>query len=185
MRSFPMMLSLALLAAGCGGDNGAVNGEDGAEPQQIPIHSPTQEKAPIPQSDEVDREGLAWNSSVTAMGPKLSYGTPQTDDVRFMLRCTPGEGRVRVQIMPPVTTDRSGEMTIHAGDARRSLSADVTESGLGGLIVRSELPLDDLALRNFREGQPITAAWGDHRMTVAAGEGSGEIEAFFRNCKGR
>ena len=187
VRHVPPIAAVLVLAA-CNGDEAGREARPDQNLQSVPAGNAGRGSADVAATaasgDEVSsnattNDELRWNASTTSRGEKLSYGKPQTDDVRAALRCASG-GKVTVQVFPSKRAERPGQMSVSAGGATDRMAAEVTESMLGGLIVGGDLERDSRVLGRFRNGQPMTVNWGSHSVTVPAQ--SAEISTFFDRC---
>lgn len=172
--------------AGCGGDDAAQRPDNAAPPAANAMGSaaasPGDRAAAPPHADN---DGMRWNFSRTAAGPRLAYGEPATDDVRLMLRCPPGGDTVLLTFHRPreLAEAQPGEIVIEAGGEVHRSTIDVRESQLGGSTIEAQAPVSAGPFRRMRAGLPLTLHWGDRAVSVPAGGArQDQVNAFFEAC---
>lgn len=128
-----------------------------------------------------DGDGMSWNFSRTARGPRIAYGVPQTDNVRLMLRC-PERSRALLSFIRPdeFAEGKPDMLAIASGNSRRSLTIE-TEQGPLGTSVEAEAPLSAGPLQQFRSGSELEVRWGDETIRVP-GSAQGPVRQFFEAC---
>lgn len=128
-----------------------------------------------------DGDAMRWSFHRTAAGPRLTFGEPQTDNVRLMLRC--GDGQVSVHFMRPadMVERRPGQLTIASGGMQWRAEISSEESQLGGMSIRASAPLSSAPITAFRSGQSLEVRWGPETIALPGQQG-GAVQQFFNSC---
>lgn len=134
-------------------------------------------------ADKVDgglgNSEMTWAFSRSAAGPKLTYGEPNTDNIRLMLRC---EGdRVSLNFIRPsdVATRRPDRLTVASGAAQREVRVSAEETELGGTSISASVPASAEPIRAFQSGRPLEVRWGQETIRVP---GTDKAKQFLSAC---
>jgi hypothetical protein len=142
-------------------------------PTLTPVDTATEEM------NGVGEQGMEWSYTSEAPGPKLTYGEPNTDNVRLMLRCAEA-GTVGLMLPRPEGTE-SGEFILRSEGAERRVFATAAVTELGPVNVEATVPVDARPLQSFRTGSPLDIIWQGEEISVpSAGE---EARQFFEACR--
>lgn len=183
--------ALALAACGGDGETQPAAGPANALPAEPGNESETGAAAPA-NGDEGDagadrgtdgtgtEPDMAWVFARSAAGPKLTYGEPETDNTRLMLRCGEGDAIV-MSFLRGHASGGPSEIMVASGGESATVPATVSESELlNGLIVEAELPASSPPLGRFRGGAAMRVEWG--RDTIRVPAAGAEAERFFAAC---
>jgi hypothetical protein len=124
-------------------------------------------------------QGMEWGYASEAAGPRLTYGEPNTDNVRLILRCAEA-GTVRLSLPRPEGTE-SGEFVLRSEGAERRVFATAEPTELGPVNVQATVPVDARPLQSFRTGSPLDVMWQGEVISIP-GPGE-EARQFFEACR--
>lgn len=115
-------------------------------------------------------------------GAKLVYGAPNSDDVRLMLDCMPGSGRIEViQAYGPA---HDSPMTLSSGFSRTRLAGKAEDDGETGEkdAIAWTTPRS-AALRQFRRSGRLVVSGPGYRSQVAVKTAERQaVGRFFQAC---
>ena len=128
--------------------------------------------------------GLAFNENPDE-GAKLTFGRPDSDDLKLMLECKPGSGRVEIfQFSGP---ERSGPMNLASGARTTRLAARAEpEDGPSDYVIRAAAQTGESALAGFRETGRLSVSGQGYRYEIVAKPGELKaVSQFFGRCGGQ
>jgi hypothetical protein len=110
-----------------------------------------------PQPAPPREPAMRWSlNAVEGEGLKLTYGLPNTDDVRAMLTCQPGSNRVRISLSGPDQVIGNPAIVIRSGSATSTIAATQFEdTGLGSRM-EGMTTVRDPALLGFAASGRLT-----------------------------
>lgn len=169
MKRVTLVLFAASGLAACGG-GAALDAAPGPTPGPLDFPAP----APV--------EGYDWHLNRHAGQSSLAFGLAESDDVRIVLTCDDGSGRV--ELFRDVETDQPAEIHLEAGGETERFPAASEPSLLsGGQILTADAPLSRPVFQRFRSLRWLTAWQGGVREDYAPHpESSANIDAFFAAC---
>lgn len=122
---------------------------------------------------------MRWLFARTAAGPKLSYGEPQTDNVRLLLRCSGDELSVNFIRPADVVSSRPDQLTIASGGMQWTANVSAEESQIGGMSISATAPLSSAPITAFASGRPLEVRWGEETIRVP---GTDQARQFLSAC---
>jgi hypothetical protein len=129
--------------------------------------------------DAAGEEGMEWSYASDAAGSRLTYGEPNTDNVRLMFRCAEA-GTVGLLLPRPEGT-QSGEFVLRSEGAERRVFATAAPTELGLVNVEATVPVDARPLQSFRTGSALDIVWEGEVISIpSAGE---EARQLFEACR--
>lgn len=181
MKRVIVLTAAALALAGCA--HRATNRPPAAKLVAPALSAPSAAlTAPAPA------KGLDWFADLQGAQGKLAYGAPHSDDVRLMLTCAKGSGKVTVdQPAAPPAAGAPALLSIASGSARARWLAEAKplETAPGQVMltvtVNSTEPVMDAFQRNgwiiglTADGKPDGAGMAPHG-------GDGAVKRFFEFC---
>lgn len=132
-----------------------------------------------PAQDATGQDGMEWSYASDSTGSTLTYGEPNTDNVRLAFRCAEA-GTVGLLLPRPEGT-QSGEFVLRSEGAERRVFATAAPTELGAVNVEATVPVDARPLQSFRTGSALDIAWEGEVISVpGAGE---EARQLFEACR--
>jgi hypothetical protein len=131
----------------------------------------------------VGEPGMAWNEDDGAAGvATLTYGVPNSDDLRLMMSCRPGAGSVRLTIVGrrkdgAVIELRSGKLAKRYGGAGTQ-----DEETAGAMDIQVEVPASDPVLRRMAETGEIAIVM-NNRRELDFPNAFGPAHDFLKACR--
>lgn len=166
------------------------NSAEPVEPAEVPDSNalqPVDNRAqPLSSAEPSDpsggEDGMRWTYAGSSAGARLTFGVPDTDNVRLAMRCDEA-GIVALNFTRPMdmVERRPGNLTILSGTGRRTANIEVEETQLGASVA-AEAPARSAPFRKFRSGDDLVVRWGEERISVP-GRPTEPIDRFFAACE--
>ena len=136
---------------------------------------------PVGPAQQPVSDAREWIYGADAAGPRLMYGTPQSDDVVIAFACTGSE----VSIMVPGADPAESGVLLASGGRRAAFPGTTEPDQLnGGVIITSRAPLRSPVLEAFSRTGDLSLGGSDGRLVrlSSAPHTRPQIGRFFAAC---